>query len=158
MSQKQRLLDKESYQKQLKQKQQKAAIERQQALIKQKMAQIQAQSEGQPENDQALKVVKPKSKVKPYLFILILLVLAVLPYPKVIVYEKLGVVAESIYIPSRFGSQDFILDSHYQINLDAQQRWLYLCDNQNLKQCTRYDVVEVKGFFAAVKLFFTGSH
>ncbi|MCU4676292.1 hypothetical protein N7931_11710 [Catenovulum sp. 2E275] len=153
MNQKHKLLDKEAYQKQLKQKQQKAAIERQQALIKQKMADLSSR----PKESQLIVQTKAPSKTKYYVMALFLVTLACLPYPKVIVYEKLGIVAQSIYIPSRFGSQPFILDSQYKINLDQHQRWLYLCDEQNSRHCTRYDIVEIKGLFSAIKLFFTGS-
>ena len=147
--QKQQLLNKEEFQKQLKQKQQKAAIDRQQALIKQKMAQIQA-----AQMADAPPVVKKPSKTKWYLLALIAVIAALLPYPKVIVYEKLGVVAESIYVPSRFGSKAKLLDTNADIQLDSEQRWLYLCNTlQGERNCNRYDIVETQGFFAAVNKY-----
>ncbi|EWH08997.1 hypothetical protein DS2_14524 [Catenovulum agarivorans DS-2] len=144
--QKQQLLNKEEFQKQLRQKQQKAAIDKQQALIKQKMAQIQAAQAAQ-----APVVAKKPSKAKWYFLALLALVAALLPYPKIITYEKLGVVAESIYIPSRFGSKAFLLDTNAEVQVDGQNRWLYLCNTlQGQRHCNRYDIVDTQGFFAAV--------
>ncbi|WP_143871304.1 hypothetical protein [Catenovulum sediminis] len=147
-SQKQRLLDKQTYQKQLVQKKQQAAIERQQALIQQKLAQIQnAEQASYPQ-------VKKKRNTKWYLMALLLIVAMFLPYPQVIVYEKLGVVAESIYIPSRFGSEDFMLDTNADVQIDNASRWLYLCTTlQNERQCNRFDIVEQRGFFSAISLY-----
>ncbi|WP_016956312.1 hypothetical protein [Catenovulum agarivorans] len=147
--QKQQLLNNEDFQKQLKRKQQKAAIDKQQALIKQKMAQIQAAQAAD-----SAPVVKKPSKAKWYFLALLAIVAALVPYPKVITYEKLGIVAESIYVPSRFGSKAMLLDTNADVQLDSQNRWLYLCNTlQGERHCNRYDIVETQGFFAAVNKY-----
>lgn len=149
--QKQKLLDREAYRQQLNKSKQRASIERQQAVLNQKMAELE-QAEA---NHSTSSVKKSKSHTKILLSILILLILALLPYPKVIVYEKLGVVAQSIYVPSRFGSPSGLLDSHSEVRLDNELRWLYLCDTfSGEKTCNRYDIVETQGFFSAVTLYF----
>lgn len=155
MNQKQKLLDKDAFQKKLRQKQQRSAIERQQALIKQKMAELQTDIEVDEPSEPTRSAKKSNLK---YAFIALLLIaLVIFPYPKVIIYEKLGVVAQSVYIPSRFGSAELFLDTHYQVELDKDHRWLYLCDRQSKKHCNRYDIVEIKGVFPAIKLLLTGS-
>lgn len=155
MKQKQKLLDKDAFQKKLKQTNQRSAIERQQALIKQKMAELETDIDADAPSNNARSAKKSNLR---YAFIaLLLIILVIFPYPKVIVYEKLGVVAQSIYIPSRFGSSEVFLNTHYQVDLDQDHRWLYLCDRQTKKHCNRYDIVEIKGVFSALKLYLTGS-
>lgn len=155
MKQKQKLLDKEAFQKKLKQTNQRSAIERQQALIKQKKAELQTDIEVDAPSNSTSSAKKSNLR---YAFIaLLLIILVIFPYPKVIVYEKLGVVAQSIYIPSRFGSPEFFLDTHYQVDLENDHRWLYLCDRQTKRHCNRYDIVEIKGVFSAMKLYLTGN-
>ncbi|KMT65763.1 hypothetical protein [Catenovulum maritimum] len=146
-----KLLDAAQFEKERKKKQQQAAIARQQALIQQKMAALQAAETAEIE---AQPTEKSSSKVKIYLLAFLLLTLMVLPYPKVIVYEKLGIVAESVYIPSRFGSKDFFLDANAEVNIDDQQRWLYICNEiQGDQNCQRYDIVEIKGIFSVIGYF-----
>ncbi|AWB68548.1 hypothetical protein C2869_20030 [Saccharobesus litoralis] len=150
--QKQRLLDPVEYQKQLAIKKQQAALERQQAAINAKMQALQKAATPEPE-------VKPEKtqadiiKQRIIVGVLALLILYTLPYPQLIKYEKLKIVTESVYIPSYLGITDgFILDSYGDVSIQGGGRWMYICNQvADKNNCQRYQVIERKGFFAALK-------
>ncbi|WP_111977821.1 hypothetical protein [Algibacillus agarilyticus] len=151
MANKQKLLDQEAYNRQLAKKKKANAIAKQQATIQAKMAAIQAAEAAQnapPVVEK--KPATPKQMLSIGGFILFLLI--IVPYPKLIKYEKLKIVTESIYIPSFLGlTKGKILDSNGTVNIDNGGEWLYICNTIQTKQnCQRYLLVEKKGIFSVI--------
>lgn len=148
---KQKLLDKEAYQKQLKQKQrqqQQNKIGNQQQAIQKQLAALQAKEAAEA----AAKNPKKKSLVWVYLLGILLVAFLVTPKPSIVVYRNLHLIAESIYIPSYFGTQAKLLDSAGDIQIDDDNLWLYICNTYaKEKQCQRFDIIEQKGWIDVIK-------
>ena len=100
-------------------------------------------------------VVNKSSGVKKFFqlfFILFLIGLIIIPKPKLLVYQKLGLVTNSVYIPGWFGAPGKIIDSSQRIIIEENLGLVYLCykKTQPKEHCNRYTFVEEKGMFAAL--------
>jgi hypothetical protein len=83
-----------------------------------------------------------------------LLLMIVFPKPKLLTYEKLGLVGQSIYWSGLPGGEPILLDStlHPQPALD--RKTLYLCaDRSNPNTCHKYQIIEQKGVFSVIKKY-----
>jgi len=93
-----------------------------------------------------------KSKTKWYVLALIILMLLFTPKPTLLTYEKLGLVANSIYWPGFFGFGATLLDSTLEPKANLERGTLYLC--QDLSQpasCQKYNITQQHGFIAALR-------
>ncbi|MFT5162728.1 MAG: hypothetical protein ACI9FJ_001305 [Alteromonadaceae bacterium] len=99
------------------------------------------------------KTVKPKGQrvIKKTLQVLICLVFIsfiIAPKPQLIVYKKLNLVAQSIYLPGWFGTDGKFLDSSQRVIINKSLGVIYLCYAKG--ECNRYQFIEQKGLFAAL--------
>ena len=118
--------------------QQAAAIKAQQA------AALQAQQA-------AMESEKPKSKTKWLVAAVLAVVFILFPKPQLITYEKLGLVAESVYWPGLPGVSPMLFDSNLHAKSAMDRNTLYLChDLQNPDSCQKYKVIKQQGFMAAM--------
>ncbi len=143
----QKLLDKEKLQKKLKRKQQANTLSKQEAMLAEKQAQLQALQQEQTQEEE-----KPKSKIWLFIFATLAIFAAFLPYPKLVTYESLKIVSSSVYIPGRFGlSQDHFIDTYGQVEIDEENNWLHICHQVGKKQnCQRYNIVKQEGLFSVL--------
>jgi hypothetical protein len=85
-------------------------------------------------------------------FALIFVAVLIVPKPKLLVYKKLDLVANSIYIPGWFGQPGFLLDSTQRVIVDESLGLVYLCyqKKQPKEHCNRFTFIEQKGVFSAI--------
>ncbi|MFC3033890.1 hypothetical protein ACFOEE_15330 [Pseudoalteromonas fenneropenaei] len=84
--------------------------------------------------------------------LIVLLVAIIFPKPQLISYEKLGLVAESVYWPGLPGVDPVLFDSNLHPRPALERNTLYLCVNKNdPDSCQKYNIVSKQGFFAALK-------
>lgn len=103
---------------------------------------------------QAQQIDTPKQKgMKRWItFAVIALIFIVFPKPQLITYEKLGVVATSVYWSGLPGLDPVIFDSTLHPRPALDKNTLYLCINKNdPDSCQRYQIIEKEGFIAALK-------
>ncbi|WP_440053621.1 hypothetical protein ACSLBF_11965 [Pseudoalteromonas sp. T1lg65] len=94
---------------------------------------------------------KPKSKVIWIVGTILVLVFVLFPKPQLITYEKLGLVAESVYWPGVPGVSPVLFDSHLHPQPALDKNTLYLCHNvKDPDTCQKYQIVKQQGTFAAV--------
>ncbi|MBE0367266.1 hypothetical protein [Pseudoalteromonas aurantia] len=94
--------------------------------------------------------VKSKKKIWVSLSLVALLII-LFPKPQLITYEKLGLVAQSIYWSGLPGYDPVLLDSKLHPRSALHQNILYLCvDKNNPSTCQRYQVIEQKGVIPAL--------
>jgi len=107
-----------------------------------------------PRYRQAAEPVATNKTVSRYWFILLLLfLLAVVfsPKPQLVQYHTAGMTTTSIYMPGWFGQPGSILDTKQRALLSVEEQSLYLCfPDQQTEQCTKYQIKELKGPFAAL--------
>lgn len=86
-----------------------------------------------------------------FIFGLFIIGLIIVPKPKLLVYQKLGLVSNSIYIPGWFGATGYIMDSSQRVIIEDNLGLVYLCyqKDQPKEHCNRYTFVEEKGMIAA---------
>lgn len=98
-----------------------------------------------------------KPSLKKWITLVVILMLAVLfPKPQLIAYEKLGMVAESVYWPGLPGVDPILFDSNLHPRPALDRNTLYLCiDKNNPDSCQKYQIVAKNGFFAAIKKLFS---
>lgn len=119
---------------------------------KQPAQQVQPPSQSHRKNA----AVKKKSGIVKKLMMAIvgLSILAVIiaPKPQLLSYKKLGLVANSIYMPGWFGQPGTFLDSQQRVVIDKQLGLVYLCygDVEPKENCNRYQFIEQQGMFAAL--------
>ncbi|NTS76465.1 hypothetical protein HR060_06240 [Catenovulum sp. SM1970] len=149
MASKEKLLNKEAFQQDLKRKKQQAEIARQQAVIQEKMAALQELED--TSKAQAVEKKAGFTKTKLVLLGLVFLILCLLPYPKLVTYSKLKVTANSIYIPERFGYGNFFLDTKGRVELDSRNNWVYICHSiKDKENCQRYHLLKIEGPIAVL--------
>ncbi|KAF7774275.1 hypothetical protein PCIT_a0689 [Pseudoalteromonas citrea] len=94
---------------------------------------------------------KSSSKVKWLIMAALILLIILFPKPKLLTYEKLGLVAQSIYWPGLPGVDPILLDSTLYPQPALDRNTLYLCaDRANPKTCHKYQIIEQKGVFSAI--------
>ena len=82
----------------------------------------------------------------------IALLIIVFPKPQLITYEKLGVVATSVYWSALPGLDPVIFDSSLHPRPALDRNTLYLCvDKQNPDTCQKYQIIKKEGFISAIK-------
>lgn len=155
---KQKLMNGDAYKKKLNRKNQASQIDQQQNKIQQKMALLaqQAAEQAMAEQAQADKEKKAiraqKLKVRLWISLVVLtIIFLALPKPKLIEYRQSNLAAQSIYIPSYFGTQHFLLDTDAEIRFQTDQDWLYTCHTiQQQQNCQRFEITEIKGLFSVL--------
>ncbi|TMP46124.1 hypothetical protein CWB96_05585 [Pseudoalteromonas citrea] len=98
-------------------------------------------------------VVEEKSSSKAKWLIMGILVIFIIafPKPKLLTYEKLGLVAQSIYWPGLPGVDPVLLDSTLYPQPALDRNTLYLCaDRADPKTCHKYQIIEQKGIFSVI--------
>ena len=83
---------------------------------------------------------------------IIALLFIVFPKPQLITYEKLGVVATSVYWSALPGLDPVIFDSSLHPRPALDKNTLYLCMNKlDPDTCQKYQIIKKEGFFSALK-------
>lgn len=85
------------------------------------------------------------------ILVLFMIGLIIVPKPKLLVYQKLGLVANSVYIPGWFGAAGHIIDSSQRVIIEENLGLVYFCyqKDQPIEHCNRYTFVEEKGMISA---------
>lgn len=95
-----------------------------------------------------------RGKIKWIILALLLLLFIIFPKPKLLIYQKLGLVAESIYWDGLPGIEPLLLDSKLHPRSSLEQDILYLCTNKNdPKTCQRYHIIEQRGIISAAQKY-----
>ncbi|MCG7533811.1 hypothetical protein [Pseudoalteromonas sp. OOF1S-7] len=85
----------------------------------------------------------------------LLLIIIIFPKPKLITYEKLGLVAQSVYWPGLPGVKPILFDSNLHIRPALERNTLYLCqDERDPDSCQKYQIIEQQGFISALMTLF----
>ena len=103
---------------------------------------------------QAQQSVSEKSKgIKRWIILsIIALIFIVFPKPQLITYEKVGVVATSVYWSALPGLDPVIFDSSLHPRPALDKNTLYLCMNKlDPDTCQKYQIIKKEGFFSALK-------
>ncbi|MBD1582534.1 hypothetical protein [Pseudoalteromonas sp. S16_S37] len=80
------------------------------------------------------------------------LVAFIFPKPKLITYEKLGLVSQSVYWDGLPGIDPVLFDSNLHPRPALERNTLYLCvDQNNPNTCQKYQILEQAGFISALK-------
>ncbi|BBN80931.1 hypothetical protein PA25_09160 [Pseudoalteromonas sp. A25] len=83
---------------------------------------------------------------------IITMLILIFPKPKLITYEKLGLVSQSVYWDGLPGIDPILFDSHLHPRPALERNTLYLCaDQTNPDSCQRYQILEQAGFISALK-------
>ncbi|TMP27311.1 hypothetical protein CWB99_15030 [Pseudoalteromonas rubra] len=115
--------------------------QQQRALQQQQQAQLAAAQQAE---------VKP-NKNRWIAAAILLLLIIIFPKPKLITYEKLGLVAQSVYWPGLPGVQPILFDSNLHIRPALERNTLYLCqDERDPDSCQKYQIIEQQGFISAL--------
>ena len=104
---------------------------------------------------QAQQSVSEKSKgIKRWIILsIIALIFIVFPKPQLITYEKVGVVATSVYWSALPGLDPVIFDSSLHPRPALDKNTLYLCMNKlDPDTCQKYQIIKKEGFFSALKV------
>lgn len=123
-----------------------------QTKVPQEAQQSQQQSTKVSKKVSAKKKSSAGSRIFQVFLALFFVGLIIVPKPKLIVYKKLSLVANSIYIPGWFGSPGYMLDSTQRVIIDESLNIIYFCYAKDLpkEQCNRYEFIEKKGMFSAL--------
>ncbi|MEJ6473333.1 hypothetical protein [Pseudoalteromonas piscicida] len=114
------------------------------ALKAQQAAALQAQQQNVAED-------KPKGKGKWITLGVLLVLFLVFPKPQLITYEKLGLVANSVYWPGIPGIDPVLFDSNLHPKPALERNTLYLChDLKNPDSCQKYQIIKQEGFISAM--------
>ncbi|MFT4925416.1 MAG: hypothetical protein ACI8WB_001509 [Phenylobacterium sp.] len=91
-------------------------------------------------------------KILQSFFLLLLIGLIVVPKPQLIIYKKLSLVAQSVYLPGWFGAPGKFLDSNQRVIINKSLGLVYLCFSieQPKEKCNRFQFLEQKGLFSAI--------
>lgn len=103
---------------------------------------------------QAQQSVSEKSKgIKRWIILsIIALIFIVFPKPQLITYEKVGVVATSVYWSALPGLDPVIFDSSLHPRPALDKNTLYLCMNKlDPDTCQKYQIIKKEGFFSALR-------
>lgn len=92
---------------------------------------------------------KSNQKMVGSLILLIALVLFIIPKPKLITYEALGSVTQSIYWSGFPTMKPKLYDTSLHLNAALEKDTLYLCyDEFDPKSCQRYQIIEQSGLLS----------
>ncbi|QTL35375.1 hypothetical protein [Pseudoalteromonas viridis] len=81
----------------------------------------------------------------------VILLVILFPKPKLITYEKLGLVAQSVYWPGLPGVNPILFDSNLHIRPALERNMLYLCqDERDPDSCQKYQIIKQQGFISAL--------
>ncbi|WMO12979.1 hypothetical protein [Pseudoalteromonas piscicida] len=117
------------------------------AMKAQQTAQAQQAQQAQTATDND----RPKGKGKWITLAVIGILFVVLPKPQLITYEKLGLVASSVYWPGLPGIDPVLFDSNLHPKPALERNTLYLChDLKNPDTCQKYQIIKQEGFIAAM--------
>ena len=84
--------------------------------------------------------------------IVLLVVLFLFPKPQLITYEKIGIVAKSIYWSGLPGIEPIIFDTKLHIRPALERDTLYLCMDKHIPDtCQKYKIVQKEGILSAIK-------
>jgi hypothetical protein len=113
-----------------------------------------AQARAEPRK-QKMAVKKGSGVVKKFMMTILglaAIVAIIAPKPQLLIYKKLNLTANSIYLPGWFGQPGRFLDSNQRVVIDEQLSLVYLCfdDVQDKEKCNRYQFIEQKSMFAAL--------
>lgn len=124
----------------------------------QQIAAMKAQQTAQTQQAQtATDNDRPKGKGKWIALAVIGILFVVLPKPQLITYEKLGLVASSVYWPGLPGIDPVLFDSNLHPKPALERNTLYLChDLKNPDSCQKYQIVKQEGFIAAMMKLLQG--
>ncbi|MCG7553971.1 hypothetical protein KIJ96_14980 [Pseudoalteromonas piscicida] len=124
----------------------------------QQIAAIKAQQTAQAQQAQtATDNDRPKGKGKWIALAVIGILFVVLPKPQLITYEKLGLVASSVYWSGLPGIDPVLFDSNLHPKPALERNTLYLChDLKNPDSCQKYQIVKQEGFIAAMMKLLQG--
>ncbi len=79
------------------------------------------------------------------------LLMILFPKPKLLTYQKLDIVSQSIYWPGGLGLEPKLMDSNLHPMFNPAQNRLYLClDKKRPETCQQYQVIAEEGFFAVL--------
>lgn len=118
----------------------------------QQIAAMKAQQTAQAQQAQtATDNDRPKGKNKWIALAVIGVLFVVLPKPQLITYEKLGLVANSVYWPGLPGIDPVLFDSNLHPKPALERNTLYLChDLKDPNTCQKYQIIKQEGFIAAM--------
>ncbi|ATD07135.1 MULTISPECIES: hypothetical protein [Pseudoalteromonas] len=118
----------------------------------QQIAAMKAQQTAQAQQAQtATDNDRPKGKGKWIALAVIGILFVVLPKPQLITYEKLGLVASSVYWSGLPGIDPVLFDSNLHPKPALERNTLYLChDLKNPDTCQKYQIIKQEGFIAAM--------
>jgi hypothetical protein len=96
---------------------------------------------------------KPKGIKRWVVLGIVALLFIIFPKPQLITYEKLGVVATSVYWSALPGLEPVIFDSALHPRPALDKNTLYLCINKlDPDTCQKYQIIKKEGFFSALKV------
>ncbi|KJY94509.1 hypothetical protein [Pseudoalteromonas piscicida] len=124
----------------------------------QQIAAMKAQQTAQAQQAQtATDNDRPKGKSKWIALAVIGILFVVLPKPQLITYEKLGLVASSVYWSGIPGIDPVLFDSNLHPKPALERNTLYLChDLKNPDTCQKYQIIKQEGFIAAMMKLLQG--
>ncbi|ODB33317.1 hypothetical protein BB427_22600 [Pseudoalteromonas sp. BMB] len=124
----------------------------------QQIAAMKAQQTAQAQQAQtATDNDRPKGKSKWIALAVIGILFVVLPKPQLITYEKLGLVASSVYWSGLPGIDPVLFDSNLHPKPALERNTLYLChDLKNPDTCQKYQIIKQEGFIAAMMELISG--
>ncbi|KJY87964.1 hypothetical protein CWB89_14500 [Pseudoalteromonas piscicida] len=124
----------------------------------QQIAAMKAQQTAQAQQAQtATDNDRPKGKGKWIALAVIGILFVVLPKPQLITYEKLGLVASSVYWSGLPGIDAVLFDSNLHPKPALERNTLYLChDLKNPDTCQKYQIIKQEGFIAAMMELISG--
>lgn len=124
----------------------------------QQIAAMKAQQTAQAQQAQtATDNDRPKGKGKWIALAVIGILFVVLPKPQLITYEKLGLVASSVYWSGLPGIDPVLFDSNLHPKPALERNTLYLChDLKNPDTCQKYQIIKQEGFIAAMMKLLQG--
>ncbi|MDP4985734.1 hypothetical protein [Pseudoalteromonas tunicata] len=125
-------------------------------LKKQQQAKKLKQSADQIKSDVPKLSQQTSSKSKVALLKLLFLALVTVigflsPKPSLIIYEKSGLVAKSIYWPGIFNLEQVILDSNLKVTIDNKEENIFFCHSKsNISGCQKYRIIKKEGVLSAL--------
>ncbi|CCQ09594.1 putative orphan protein [Pseudoalteromonas luteoviolacea B = ATCC 29581] len=123
-----------------------AQLQRQQQILKQQAA-AQQTAANSPKKNVVNKLIT---------LVVVLIIAIIFPKPQLISYEKLGMVATSVYWPGLPGLDPVLFDSALHPRPALDKGTLYLCiEKTNPDSCQKYNIVDRKGFFSAIGHLFS---
>ncbi|WP_125716279.1 hypothetical protein [Pseudoalteromonas rubra] len=115
------------------------------------LQQQQLQQQAQLAAEQQAQAQAKSGKTRWIVAAVVLLLVILFPKPKLITYEKLGLVAQSVYWPGLPGVNPILFDSNLHIRPALERNMLYLCqDERDPDSCQKYQIIKQQGFISAL--------